>query len=107
MLYSFARASGLPRIFSHVSEWTHTPLRAIWLLSFASFVLGLPLLKSVSAFLAVVSITNIGLLVSYAVPIACRHTFARNCFVPGPFHLGRYSFVIGSVALVWTITASV
>ena len=72
MVYSFSRSGGIPRVFSHVSEYTHTPLRAMWLLTFAAFVLGLPMLKSASAFLAVVSITNIGLLVSYAIPIACR-----------------------------------
>ena len=109
MLYSFSKSAGIPfhKFFSKVNEHTHTPLRATWLLVFCAFVLGLPLLKSYSAFLAVISLTNIALLCSYAIPIACRLTISRNTFVRGPFHLGQFSGVIGWTAVGWTAIATV
>ncbi|KAK9812568.1 hypothetical protein WJX73_009557 [Symbiochloris irregularis] len=97
MTYSFAKSGGIPfgRFFSVVNKTTHTPLRTVWLLTFMAFLFGLPLLKSQAAFGAVTAMANIALLVSYAIPIACRHTFCRNTFAHGPFTLGRYSEVVG------------
>lgn len=109
MLYSFARNRGIPAhlFFSRVSRLTHTPLRTIWLLTACAFLLGLPLLKSAVAFAAVVSITSIGLLVSYAIPMVCKLTLSRRRFVPGPFSLGRYSELVGWLAVGWMVLASV
>jgi hypothetical protein len=32
---------------------------------------------------------------------------ARKCFVPGPFHLGRYGVPVGWIAVVWVATITV
>ena len=74
---------------------------AIALSSVLAFLLGLPLLKSTVAFSAVVSISTIGLYISYAIPIFCRSMYARKNFERGPFHLGRWSTVVGWVAVLW------
>ena len=109
MVYSFARSGALPfgKFFAQVNRHTHTPLRTVWLLVFLAFLLGLPLLKSMAAFGAVTSMANIALLISYAIPIACRHTFSRGSFAGGPFSLGRYSEVIGWSGVGWTALSSV
>ena len=109
MVYSFARSGGIPygKFFAQVNKRTHTPLRTVWLLVFLAFLLGLPLLKSMAAFSAVTSMANIALLIAYAIPIACRHTFSRKGFVNGPFSLGIYSEVIGWSGVGWTALSSV
>jgi hypothetical protein len=44
---------------------------------------------------------TIGLYISYALPTIFRITIDRKTFRPGPFHLGRYSLVVGWVAVIW------
>ena len=74
MAFSFAKSGGIPfgAFFSVVNKHTHTPIRTVVLLAFTSFLFGLPLLKSPAAFAAIVSMANISLLISYAIPIFCR-----------------------------------
>lgn len=74
MVYSFARCGGVPfsAFFSAVNRRTHTPIRTVWLLMSVAFLIGLPLLKSQSAFGAVTEMAYVALLISYAIPIACR-----------------------------------
>lgn len=45
----------------------------------------------------------IGLYTSYAVPIFLRITSGRNRMDPGPFHLGRWSVPVGTIAVAWVI----
>ncbi|KAK9809437.1 hypothetical protein WJX73_007100 [Symbiochloris irregularis] len=71
MIYAFARDGGLPfsPFFRRVSPRLHIPMRTLWLSVTCAFVLGLPLLKSTVAFIAVVSISSLGLTISYGIPI--------------------------------------
>lgn len=62
---------------------------AVWGISFAAFLLGLPLLKGPVAFAATTSIACAGLVLSYAMPILLRLVFARRMEEVGPFSLGR------------------
>jgi hypothetical protein len=64
-------------------------------------------LGSQVAFQAMVSITTLGLYISYALPIVFRVTTARESFVPGPFHLGRYGVAVGSAAVAWVALVTV
>nr|CAB3475410.1 unnamed protein product [Digitaria exilis] len=64
-------------------------------------------LGSQVAFQAMVSITTLGLYISYALPIVFRVTTARRSFVPGPFHLGRYGVAVGAVAVAWVALVTV
>ncbi len=61
----------------------------MWGLSLLAFLLGLPLLQSYTAFLAVTSVAVIGLNIAYGIPIFLRVFVARHQFEPGPFSLGR------------------
>lgn len=64
-------------------------------------------LGSLVAFQAMVSIATIGLYIAYAIPIFFRVSLARKSFNPGPFNLGRFGVVIGSIAVVWVALITV
>lgn len=64
-------------------------------------------LGSLVAFQAMVSIATIGLYIAYALPIFFRVTLARKSFTPGPFNLGRFGVLVGSIAVLWVATISV
>ena len=61
---------------------------AVWGVVAGAFVMSLPLLQGVTAFLATTSIATVGLALAYGMPIGL-HLINRNSFEPGPFTLGR------------------
>lgn len=101
MTYAFSRDNALPgsRMWSKVNPRTGTPTNSIWLCIVLSIILASPALFSTTAYLAVTSIAVIGLYIAYVVPVFLRRL--RPDFVPGPWNLGRYSTVVGWVAVVW------
>lgn len=102
MIYAFSRDGALP--FSHVwhtvSPRTRTPVAAVWLAAIAALALGLPYLINYTAYAAVTSIAVIGLYVAYVIPTLLRLRKGA-AFERGPWHLGRWSQVIGVVAVIW------
>lgn len=62
---------------------------AVWGVTGASFILGLPLLNGVTAFSATTSIACAGLALTYSLPILLRILFRSNYLEAGPFTLGR------------------
>ncbi|KAJ3148208.1 hypothetical protein HDU86_007556 [Geranomyces michiganensis] len=104
MIYAFTRDGALPfSDFLHrIHPKTRTPIAAVWLSAALSLLLCLPILGNSTAFAAVTSITVIGLYISYAIPVLLRLTIARDTFERGPVHLGRWSLVIGWIAVLWT-----
>jgi amino acid permease (GABA permease) len=102
MIYAFSRDGALPgsRIWHRINPSTRTPTNAVWLAAGGAFLLGLPYLWNTTAYAAVTSIAVIGLYIAYVIP-----TFLRlrqgDRFERGPWHLGRYSKLIGTVAVVW------
>ncbi|KAI9452253.1 APC amino acid permease [Russula earlei] len=103
MMYAFCRDRAIPgcQFSRKIHPGTRTPLYSVWLVCLMSFIIALPILGSYSAFSGVLSIAPIGLYISFGVPIALRVIYADR-FVRGPFHLGRYSYPIAIVALLWT-----
>eukprot|EP00891_Asterochloris_glomerata_P002201 jgi/Astpho2/2201/Aster-03190 len=103
MLWSFSRDGGMPFSFlwSRVNKFFGIPVNAVFFMAIFAFILGLPMLKSYVAFSAVVSISTIGLYISYALPVLLRLTFTRREFVPGPFSLGIFSIPVGIAAVTW------
>jgi amino acid transporter len=98
-----------------------TPYLSVWLACTLSFILGLPSLGSSVAFSAATSIATIGLYISYGahyhfvvnheyscfclltgLPILLRVIY-RDDFVRGPFHLGKFSYPVALVAVMWII----
>jgi len=102
MIYAFSRDGALPgsAFWHRVNKRTRTPTNAIWLAAGFAFVLGLPYLKNYTAYAAVTSIAVIGLYIAYVLPTFLRlrqgETFQR-----GPWHLGRWSYLVGWTAVIW------
>ncbi|KAL4178981.1 hypothetical protein AMTRI_Chr13g117850 [Amborella trichopoda] len=108
MAYAFSRDGAMP--FSslwHKVNKQDVPINAVWLSVVMSFCMALPSLDSLVAFQAMVSIATVGLYIAYAFPILLRVTLARKSFVRGPFNLGRYSLLVGWVAVLWVATITV
>jgi amino acid permease (GABA permease) len=102
MIYAFSRDGALPAsaFWHRVNKRTRTPTNSVWLAAGGAFVLGLPYLWNVTAYAAVTSIAVIGLYIAYVLP-----TFLRlrqgDSFQRGPWHLGRWSMLVGTVAVAW------
>ncbi|HWF80369.1 MAG TPA: amino acid permease [Streptosporangiaceae bacterium] len=102
MIYAFSRDGALPgsRIWHQVNHRTRTPTNAIWLAAAGALILGLPYLWNATAYAAVTSIAVIGLYIAYVLPTFLRLRQGES-FQRGPWHLGRYSYVVGWIAVVW------
>jgi amino acid permease (GABA permease) len=102
MIYAFSRDGALPAssFWHRVNKRTRTPTNAVWLGAGGAFVLGLPYLWNSTAYAAVTSIAVIGLYIAYVLPTFLRLRQGDN-FVRGPWHLGRWSKLVGTVAVVW------
>jgi amino acid permease (GABA permease) len=103
MSYAFSRDGALPgsRLWAKVNPRTGTPTNSIWLCVTCSIVVALPALKSLVAYFAVTSIAVIGLYIAYVVPVYLRR---RNPnFKQGVWNLGKWSPMIGWIAVVWVI----
>jgi amino acid transporter len=102
MIYAFSRDGALPAssFWHHINPRTRTPTRAIWLAAGGAFVLGLPYLWNATAYAAVTSIAVIGLYIAYVLPTLLRLR-QGDSFERGPWHLGRWSRLVGTIAVVW------
>ena len=104
MIYAFARDGAIPgsNFWHRINPRTRTPTNSIWLAAVGAFILGLPYLWNATAYAAVTSIAVIGLYVAYITPVFLRLR-AGDSFQPGPWNLGRWSRVIGTVATIWVV----
>ncbi len=108
MIYAFARDGAIPGspFWHKINKRTRTPTNSIWLAAVAAFILGVPYLWSPTAYFAITSIAVIGLYIAYAIPVYLRLR-AGESFQRGPWHLGRYSYVIGWITVVWVLFITV
>lgn len=109
-IFAFSRDHGLPDrgYFGHVSEWTSTPLRAIWLCTIVSVFPGLLDFASPIASNAIFSLCAIALDLSYIIPIFLRriyHDHPEVQFIPGPFSLGNglLGKTFNWTCIIWTM----
>ena len=102
MIYAFSRDNAIPgsRFWHRINPRTRTPTNSIWFATVGAFILGLPYLWSYTAYAAVTSIAVIGLYIAYGIPIFLRLR-AGDSFQRGPWHLGRWSRPIGTIAVIW------
>ncbi|KAL1996010.1 hypothetical protein VTN49DRAFT_545 [Thermomyces lanuginosus] len=100
MMFAFSRDGALPKFFDHVDEKFRCPIRTVWLAAFLAFCLSLPSLGSEVAFSAATSIATIGLYISYVLPVLAAVIWPKNV-VKGPFNLGRFSWIVGLIAVLW------
>src|SRR3712207_7371316 len=94
------------RSWHRINPRTRTPTNAIWLAAGGAFVLGLPYLWNVTAYAAVTSIAVIGLYIAYVLPTFLRLRQGDD-FERGPWHLGRWSRPIGTIAVGWVALITV
>jgi amino acid permease (GABA permease) len=104
MIYAFSRDGALPgsAIWHRVNKRTRTPTNAIWLAAGGALILGLPYLWNSAAYFAVTSIATIGLYIAYVTPTFLRLRKGES-FQRGPWHLGRWSYVVGWIAVTWVV----
>ncbi len=107
MSYAFSRDNALPgsRLWSKVNQRTGTPTNSIWLCVAAAILLASPALFNTTAYLAVTSIAVIGLYIAYVTPVLLRRLHPD--FEVGPWNLGRWSPLIGWVAVGWVVVICV
>ncbi len=106
MIYAFSRDGAVPfHNVWHRLDRGRTPRNAIILAVVCSFILAVPSLWSVTAYLAITSIAVIGLYIAYALPILLR--LRAKDFKTGPWHLGAWSKPIGWIAVIWVALISV
>jgi amino acid permease (GABA permease) len=108
MIYAFSRDGALPgsRFWHNVNHRTRTPTNAIWLAAGFAFVLGLPYLWNGTAYAAVTSIAVIGLYIAYVLPTYLRLRQGAS-FQRGPWHLGRWSYIVGWTAVTWVVIITI
>jgi amino acid transporter len=104
MIYAFARDGAIPghRFWHRINPRTRTPTNSIWLAAVGAFLLGVPYLFNSVAYAAVTSIAVIGLYIAYIIPVYLRLR-AGDSFQPGPWNLGQWSPLIGTVATIWVV----
>jgi amino acid permease (GABA permease) len=104
MIYAFSRDGALPgsALWHRVNKRTRTPTNAIWLAAVGALILGLPYLWNSVAYGAVTSIAVIGLYIAYVTPTFLRLRRGES-FQRGPWHLGRWSYLVGWTAVVWVV----
>jgi amino acid transporter len=102
MIYAFSRDGALPgsAFWHRVNKRSRTPTNAIWLAAAGALILGLPYLWNSTAYAAVTSIAVIGLYIAYVMPTYLRLR-RGDSFRRGPWHLGRWSYLVGTIAVVW------
>src|SRR4051794_17546217 len=105
--YAFSRDRAIPgwRLWSTVDR-RRVPAYSVIAVAVAALIITLPALGGNAAgvpwaFLAVVSITTIGLYIAYVTPIYLRLR-AGDKFEPGAWNLGRHYRWMGWVSVVWT-----
>ncbi|PIA47619.1 hypothetical protein AQUCO_01400325v1 [Aquilegia coerulea] len=103
VVYALSRDNGIP--YSHIWRKIHpkhkVPTNAVWLSAAIGIILGFPILKVTAAFNAIISISTVGWVGGYAVPIFARLVMNEKDFKPGPFYLGRARRPICLVAFLW------
>ncbi|KAI8069179.1 amino acid/polyamine transporter I [Gongronella butleri] len=105
MIYAFARDRGTPfsSYISKVNPMTKTPVWAVWANIIFAMVVGILYIVNDTAFSAIVSVNTIASSLAYFIPICLRLTTGRKKFKRGPFHLGPFSYVIGTISCLWIL----
>ncbi|HEX4459176.1 MAG TPA: amino acid permease, partial [Polyangia bacterium] len=100
MLFAFARDGGTPASawLKRVSARHRTPAVAVWTCVATAFLLAI----WSGAYNVIVSISTIGLYVSFGIPIvAALRARRQGRLERGPWHVGRWSTIVNAIAVAW------
>lgn len=102
--FAYARDGCFPfsRFWARVNTTTKTPVNAVWFNVAVGSCLVLLVFAGEIAIGAIFSIGAIGAFVAFTIPITIRTFFVGKRFRRGPWHLGRYSFFVGTAAACFT-----
>lgn len=102
--FAFARDGALPlsRYLYRINRYTGTPVNTVWFDAVCVLAIGLLSFVSTQAINAVFSIAVTASYIAFITPITTRFAFKNN-FKPGPFYLGRLSFPVAVIAVVWMV----
>ncbi len=107
MVFAFSRDGALPgSALWHQVDSRGTPRKAVLLTVVCAALLALPSLYSPVAYAAITSINVIGITPAYAIPIFLR-VKNRHRFRPGPWNLGSWGVIVGTVAVLWVVFVTV
>ncbi|MGF0173193.1 amino acid permease [Streptomyces sp. Marseille-Q5077] len=108
MVFAFSRDGALPgsHLWRQVDHRTGTPRKAVLLSVVCAAVLALPSLYSPVAYAAITSINVVGITPAYAIPIFLRIK-NRHRFRPGPWNLGSWGVIVGTIAVMWVVFVTV
>lgn len=102
--YAYARDDCFPmsNIWKRVNKHTQTPVNAVWFNFAVGVCLTLLIFAGEIAIGAIFSIGAIAAFTAFTIPITIRTFIVGDRFRRGPWHLGKYSFVIGTLATCFT-----
>ncbi|KAI1331344.1 putative amino acid transporter [Xylariaceae sp. FL0255] len=100
--WALARDNAVPfsSIFGQVNENLSCPVYATLFVCVIATGLGAIPLGSSSAFLALTGSFIVLTTVSYAIPFTANMLTGRKYFPPGPFHMGKFGYVINTIAVL-------
>lgn len=105
LTWAFARDNGLPfsDFFVKLDSRLKIPLRSLLLVSSCIFVLSLIQTGSTAAFNAILSLSTLGLYISYLFPLVSLviARFTIKDIPRGPFTLGRFGLPLNLVAILF------
>ncbi|KAF7903996.1 hypothetical protein EAF00_001330 [Botryotinia globosa] len=103
VVYAYSRDGALPgsHWLKQVNPHTKTPVYAVWFVLTLGALLGLLMFASPVAIGAVFSMGAIAQYIAFVFPIALKVFSAKGKFRPGPWNLGRFSTLIGVIAVGW------
>ncbi len=106
MIYAFSRDGAIPgsKFWHRINKRTRTPTNSIWFAAVGAWLVVAPAywLGSVTAYFAATAIAVIGLYIAYVIPTYLRLR-AGEAFKPGPWNLGRWSKLVGWIAVIWVL----
>jgi amino acid transporter len=106
MIYAFSRDGAVPgsKIWHRLNR-RRIPANAVLLAAGAAFVLAIPYLFNSVAYYAVVSISVVAIYIAYVLPTLVR--LLSPDFKQGTWNLGRFSKLVGWIAVIWVAFISV
>lgn len=98
--FAYARDDCFPfsKYWKRVNKYTQTPVNAVWANTAIGICLDLMILGGPLVAGALFSIGAIAAFVAFTIPIFIRVFFVGTRFRRGPWHLGRFSLPIGTIA---------